>query len=85
MKRMPATTSAPKRLVLMHAQGPYKGTHRIMGIADPQWGVPEFFPQVEFETYRADICLVKVTPRYALYHEIIAPSAGVPTFNASQR
>jgi hypothetical protein len=60
-----------RRIVLLHASGPYAGLYQIMGTDD---GLPSLPSVVESVTYLdghiGSAVLAAIEPRYALYREV---------------
>lgn len=74
----PLPTLAPsgKCIIVEHTQGKLAGLRRIVGHTDtlPEaWrlGLGAFIPVVDFIDHQAPASLVKVTPRYMLYRELL--------------
>lgn len=69
-----------KRILLEYTTGAYKGLKQILGTDDElhekmgRVTLPDFLPEVEFLDHTAAVNLVKVTPRYVLYREVIVPA-----------
>ena len=71
------TTKRNQRVVLEHTNGPFKGLKQIMGHADdidspPPTTTGEF--DITPGARKGIAGLVKSTPRYLLYRELICPT-----------
>ncbi len=76
-----------QRVVLEHRAGPYAGLFQITGHASEIGDTPPSCTKPFEETVSGrwiQASLVKSTPRYVLYREIIAPE-GLGTFDRRQK
>lgn len=78
-----------KRIVLKHVVGPFSGLHRIMGTTDQLLAglqveqLPPYIEPVDFVDHKGAARLVKVKPRYVLFHE--CPPNHENAFHPEQR
>ena len=67
-----------KRVVLHYTQGAYSGLCQILGTCDQLKmslkveELPTFVDNVSFLDHTGECSLVKVTPRYVLYQEVLS-------------
>lgn len=80
-----------KRIVLTYTTGAYKGLRQIVGTDDQfreqlnQTNLPDFCPEVQFLDHAAAVNLIRATPRFIEYRELIVPAlSGARSFHPSQ-
>lgn len=85
---MPAVARREKRVVFQHRVGRYKGLHQIMGTTAQFGGQQPPAVSGPFvaspDTRPALAELVKETPNFVLYTEVMPPE-GLGTFDRAQR